>query len=340
MRCVCRKADNPNSGGTAAVSHIHKEYINHLESYLNPTSNGVPGPSDAESYQNAIQSALTNTDVDISAANFDGGATVALALIDTAQNILVTADLGDSHIVLATHSPHKGSIGQKENLDWDVEVLSEEHIPDNPKEKKRIEDSGGEVTYSTGIPRIGGVAMSRALGDMEYKKPRVNRLAGHDLSDLGGIHTGVRKGATVTDNLVSNEAHFTNHTITTQSILVLASDGVGDAPEAEEDTRAVVDMYSSGRRDLKKIAKEVTKSAGKVDNADNCTVMIIVLDVKNRTKRDSGSGTTAGAVEFEIEPAGLEARMRKWSGSSSRRSSRRSSSFSSMRDSIKDFIKS
>lgn len=238
-------------------------------------------------------------------------------LIDTKRNILVSADLGDSHIVYATHDARHGTIGQKG--DWDVQTLSKEHSPDAPEERKRIEEAGGEINYTTGIPRVGGVAMSRALGDMEYKKPRVNRLAGHDLSDIPGVETGVKPGATVTHDLVSNKAHFTTQTLSGQSMVMLASDGVGDAEEAEEDARAVVEMLDDGVA-AEKIVKEVTKSAAKVKDADNCTVLVLVLDTEHKERRDSGS---------------VDVKDRLRTGSSSRRSSRRSS-MSSFKDSLKE----
>jgi serine/threonine protein phosphatase PrpC len=262
-------------------------------------------------------------DRDIAREDLDGGATVALVLIDTKQNLLVEADLGDSHIIFADHSDHSGTIGDKTSKDdWILKVLSKEHAPDAPEEKKRIEEAGGEVNYSTGIARVGAVSMARALGDMEYKKPRVNRLAGHDLSDLDGIETGVAPGATVTHDLVSNKAHFSTRQLDGQSLIMLASDGVGNAEEAYEDAREAVSMWSEGK-ELKEIAQTLTKRAGKVEDADNCTVLLVVLDTEgNGERRDSG----------------LEAPNRKGSTGSSRRGSRRSS-ISSFKESIKDLVR-
>jgi serine/threonine protein phosphatase PrpC len=262
-------------------------------------------------------------DRDIGRDDLDGGATVALVLIDTKQNLLVEADLGDSHIIFANHSDHSGSIEDKKSKDdWDVKILSKEHAPDAPEEKKRIEEAGGEVNYSTGVARVGAVSMARALGDMEYKKPKVNRLAGHDLSDLDGVETGVAPGATVIHDLVSNKAHFSTRQLAGQSLIMLASDGVGNAQEANEDAQEAVAMWSEGK-ELKEIAETLTKRAGKMKNADNCTVLLVVLDTEgNGSRRDSG----------------LEAPNRKGSSSSSRRGSRRSS-MSSLKESIKDLVR-
>lgn len=264
-------------------------------------------------------------DRDIAREDLDGGATVALVLIDTKQNLLVEADLGDSHVIFADHSDHSGSLEDKKSKDdWDIEVLSKEHAPDNPEEKKRIEAAGGEVNYSTGVARVGGVSMSRALGDMEYKKPKVNRLAGHDLSDLDGIETGVAPGARVTHDLVSIKAHFSTRQLDGQSLIMLASDGVGAADEACEDAREAVKMWSAGEG-CTDIAKTLTKRAGEVKNADNCTVLLVVLDTEGKGgRRDSGSGHLLDVP--------------RKSSSSSRRGSRRSS-MSSFKESIKDLVR-
>jgi len=248
-----------------------------------------------------------------------------LALIDTKQNLLVEADLGDSHVIFADHSEHTGSLEDKKSKDdWDVKVLSKEHSPDVPEEKKRIEEAGGEVNFSTGIARVGAVSMSRALGDMEYKKPKVNRLAGHDLSDLDGVETGVAPGKTVTHDLVSSKAHFSSRQLDGQSLIMLASDGVGDADEAREDAKEAVKQWVEGK-ELKAIAESLTKRAGKVKNADNCTVLLVVLDTEGKGgRRDSGS---------------LELTRDSRSTSSTRRSRRRSS-ISSVKDSIRDMLRS
>ncbi len=46
-------------------------------------------------------------------------------------------------------------------------ALSEDHKPDNESERKRIEAAGGSVSEN----RVNGnLALSRALGDFEYKQ--------------------------------------------------------------------------------------------------------------------------------------------------------------------------
>jgi serine/threonine protein phosphatase PrpC len=272
---------------------------------------------------------LRAVDHDLDRGNLDGGSTVSLVLIDTKQNLLIQANLGDSHVFFADHepqSPQSLSPESPSRVDsgtgskgWNVEALSVEHAPDSPLEKRRVEDAGGEINYRSGIARIGGVSMSRALGDLDYKKPRVNRLAGHDLSDLVGVETGLAPGKTAIHDLVSNKAHFTVRTLHGQSLILLASDGVGSAKEAEECTRLAVDGWQSGK-EAKEIAEELTQREGNMKGADNCTVLVVVLDTESKGRRSIDSGRRSMDIGME--------------GSGSRR--RRRSSIASLKDWIRD----
>lgn len=329
-------------GGTEAVKYIHSNLVKHLEDHFSTTEKEPC----AESYKQAIQRSLKAVDRDISRDDLDGGATVALILIDTKQNLFVEADLGDSHIIFAGRSDNRGSLdGSKGKDDWDIRVLSKEHAPDAPEEKKRIEEAGGQINYSTGIARIGAVSMARALGDMEYKKPRVNRLAGHDLSDLDGVDTGLAPGKKATHDLVSNKAHFSTKQLSGQSLIMLASDGVGDAESACEDAREAVRMWTEGL-DCEDIAKTICKDAGKVKDADNCTVLLVVLDTEGKgDRRDSGSDvrrslstgrSRRGSRRSSMSSLADSIRLRR--GSSARRDSRRSS-MSGLKENIKDLLR-
>ncbi|CAE7185279.1 hypothetical protein CFE70_006273 [Pyrenophora teres f. teres 0-1] len=283
-------------GGTEVVNYVSQHLHEHLEEHLN---NPTKATSPVE-YKHAIQCALKSIDKELDRDNLDGGSTVTLALIDTKQNLLVHANLGDSHAFFADHepaspqslspsSPTRGDSISCSGLNWHVDCLSVEHAPDNPLEKQRIEKAGGEINYRSGIARIGGVSMSRALGDLDYKRPRVNRLAGHNLSDLIGVETGLAPGKKATHDLVSNKADFAVRMLHGQSLLLLASDGVGDAGAAEEVTRLAVDRWEQGK-DAREIAEELTSREGKIKGADNCTVVVVVLDTENKRRRSVDSG--------------------------------------------------
>jgi protein phosphatase 2C family protein 2/3 len=153
------------SAGATVAEHAQSRLANHINETLSHTSSKT-----VETYTSAIQAALDEEDKCIDREDFTGGSTVALALIDTKQRILVDADLGDSHVVLAEHvkrnkkemmklnmldpSLRLHHLGTKKN-EWTVTRLSTPHDLDNPSEKRRIEAAGGEIKYDTGVPRIG-----------------------------------------------------------------------------------------------------------------------------------------------------------------------------------------
>lgn len=307
------------------MNYISENLHTHLELHLN-----TPKASSVTEYKIAIQSALKSIDSDLDRDNLDGGSTVTLALIDTKQNLLVHANLGDSHAFFADHepespqslspsSPTRAGSSSSDQVAWHVECLGVEHAPDSPLERRRIENAGGEINYRSGIARIGGVSMSRALGDLDYKRPRVNRLAGHDLSDLAGVETGLAPGKKATHDLVSNKADFAIRTLNGQSLLLLASDGVGDAGDAEEVTRLAVDRWQQGK-DAKEISQELTSREGKMKGADNCTVVVVVLDTENKRRRSVDNGRRS------FDASGFDGASRR----------RRRSSITSLKDWIMD----
>lgn len=174
-----------------------------------------------------------------------------------------------------------------------------EHKPDNPDEKRRIEEAGGAINYATGIARIGAVSMTRALGDIEYKKPRVNRLAGHNLSDLPGVETGLAPGKSAKHDLVSSTAHFSVRHLNGQCLVLLSSDGVGDAGDAADAARLAVDHWRQGAK-ASTIVDELTKREGRVKGADNCTMLVVVLDTQQKNRRSRSDSVRSGRGSLEV----------------------------------------
>lgn len=296
---------------------MSENLVSHLEQHFPKPKESTP-----EAYQGAIQRALSTVDQELQRGNLDGGSTVALILIDTKQGLLIHGNLGDSHVVYANHvprppspTPRNGSSGSDPTTDgespvgWTVETLSVEHDPDRPAEKKRIKEAGGKVNYDTGIARIGAVNVSRGLGDLDYKIPRVNRLARHDLSDLPGVDTGLAPGASAKRDLVSTKAHFETRHLNGQSLVLLASDGVGNGEDAKLVTRLAIERWEQGAQ-AALIAEELTKREGKESGADNCTILVVVLDTEKKGKRRR-SDTTRKSVDIpNIDGSGTRQRRR------------------------------
>lgn len=100
--------------------------------------------------KNAIRSGFLSIDQKMRIASTDmSGCTAVCALISPTH--LFIANCGDSRALLCDRGP---------------KFATEDHKPFHPKEKKRIIDAGGTATQ-----RINGtLAVSRALGDFEFKK--------------------------------------------------------------------------------------------------------------------------------------------------------------------------
>jgi len=85
------------------------------------------------------------------------GSTATVCVIRNSAELAV-AHVGDSRALLC----RKASALQ----------LTEDHEPESTKERERIENCNGRITWSSvGRPRVNGVLeMTRSIGDMELKK--------------------------------------------------------------------------------------------------------------------------------------------------------------------------
>lgn len=88
-----------------------------------------------------------------------GGSTASVAIFTDKK--VYCAHLGDSRTLIWDNSEEKKEI-----------YNSTDHKPTNPIEAKRIEKAGGKVFYGriTTERNYGGLAVSRAFGDFQYKK--------------------------------------------------------------------------------------------------------------------------------------------------------------------------
>lgn len=92
--------------------------------------------------------------------NFDAGSTACIVLINKLKDFIVVINLGDSRVIV-----------------WSMEegrqvYASNDHKPDSPQERKRIESLGGTIKEATkqSVARIDGLALSRCFGDFKLKQ--------------------------------------------------------------------------------------------------------------------------------------------------------------------------
>jgi len=166
------------------------------------------------------------------------GTTAVCALIT--QKYLIIANCGDSRGVCCTEG--------------NPVLATQDHKPSNEPEKERIQNAGGSVM----IQRVNGsLAVSRALGDFEYKNV---------------------EGKGPTEQLVSPEPEFyikTRDEVLDQ-FLVLACDGVWDVM-SNEDICNFITHRMKVQDNLEIICNEVIDTCLYKGSRDNMSIIIIAF---------------------------------------------------------------
>ncbi|KAL0585567.1 hypothetical protein ABG067_004708 [Albugo candida] len=197
--------------------------------------NIVNEPSLQKEPMEALKKGFIQTDrdyVDLAArSNAEDGSTAVVIL--TRGDTIYVAHAGDSRAILV-------------NKDSDVSVLTSDHKPNRPDEKRRIQELGGSVVF-WGVWRVSGVlAVSRAIGDRLLKP------------------------------LVAAEPEVKKFIRTDQDLfIVVASDGVWDTISNEE-AAELVTQYTNPQE----AAKSLMEEAYKRGSMDNICVMVIDLTQK------------------------------------------------------------
>jgi len=134
-----------------------------------------------------------------------------------------------------------------------------DHKPSHPTEKGRIEAAGGTVSADD-CPRLdGNLAVSRGLGDFEYKKGEDLPVAEQKVSCVPDVYE--MKG------------------LPAGSILVLACDGVWDVMNGMDVANMVLEpLREDPNADLGAISAEIIKHCLKLNSRDNITAMIVVFE--------------------------------------------------------------
>lgn len=162
------------------------------------------------------------------------GSTAVIAILD--GELLIIGNVGDSRAVMGDN---KGS----------TIPLSFDHKPNQLKERRRIKEAGGFITF-TGVWRVAGIlATSRALGDFPLKEPRKLVTAEPDV---------------LTFSLKDHKAHF----------VILATDGLWDVVSNEE----AVAFIGSHITEADYGAKALSLLAYHRGSQDNITVIVLNIN--------------------------------------------------------------
>jgi len=161
---------------------------------------------------------------------------------------LATANAGDSRVVMGTR-------------DGRVVRLSEDHTPEVPTERRRIEQEGAAVVNACGIWRIvlpskrglglAGLSVSRGFGDLEYKQP-------------AGVVSAVPD---VTLRVLD---------LREDSFVIFASDGVWGPVSDQDAVRIVASGLREGGNDPAGLAaQQLVEEAHRRDGHDDKTALVV-----------------------------------------------------------------
>ncbi|XP_049849468.1 protein spalten-like [Schistocerca gregaria] len=179
--------------------------------------------------------------------NSCSGTTALICMIEGER--LYVVNLGDSEVVLA-YVPNRYWDGDKSSR-LVARVLSEKHTPTQRRETKRFSQFGGIILNG----RIfGKLAVSRALGDSEYKIPKINV------------------------NYVSNEPFIRSLQLDpSHRFLILASDGLWSKVSPQQAVDFVQERLLA-EMPLSEISREIAQHAIERGSQDNVSVIVVSLN--------------------------------------------------------------
>jgi serine/threonine protein phosphatase PrpC len=186
------------------------------------------------------------------------GCTAVTAMIT--PRYIICANAGDSRCVLSTNNHFK--------------EMSFDHKPYNPEERERIEKAGGFVQWK----RVDGdLAVSRALGDFQYKQR-------DDLPDV--------------EQRVSPEPEIVvyERNPSLDEFLLLACDGLWDIMQSDEAMVIGRAIFTDGESDMKLFAEEMIDIALEKNSRDNISAVAVKLEGANIG--DASKGGVMGRREI------------------------------------------
>jgi len=141
---------------------------------------------------------------------------------------------------------------------WPLVQESIDHKPSHPTEVARIEAAGGHVTDDD-PPRLdGNLAVSRGLGDFEYKQSTT-------------LEPGKQKVSCVPDV-------YEARGLEPGSCIILCCDGVYDVHSSDDIANLVYDeLKETPEKDLGDIAAKIIRNSLDKNSSDNITAMVVQL---------------------------------------------------------------
>ncbi len=201
---------------------------------------------------NIIKDTFLEYDENLCSKIKKSGSTAIISLI--INNKIFLINLGDSRGLIIKN----GKVIE--------EMKTHDHKPNDPKEKKRIEDAGGTVKYDGYCWRVDDVlAISRAFGDRRLKldkNKKYNKVNPH-VSPIPEIYGPID----LTKN--KNDEYF----------IILACDGVWDVIDSEHEKNEEILKILKENKDKseKEISDLIVNKAVIKRSKDNITAMVIKI---------------------------------------------------------------
>lgn len=217
--------------------------------------------------------------------------TTATVVILRANKIYV-AHVGDSAAVLA----------QKKNNQYVAEELTEDHKPESVKEKSRIENLGGHVASTKGVPRV---IWKRAVKQALNITPRYEYVpflaVSRALGDFWSYDTHTEQFIVSPDPDVH---HIDLDGSSKNKFIILASDGLWGVMNAKETVEHVCKYelsHSKRRRNCSKSLVDESLSIWqrKRARADNISVIVVFLDDEFKTWSEDDDNESVASSEAD-----------------------------------------
>uniref|UniRef100_A0A182ZIV9 PPM-type phosphatase domain-containing protein n=1 Tax=Biomphalaria glabrata TaxID=6526 RepID=A0A182ZIV9_BIOGL len=213
------------------------------------------------------------------------GTTATIAIIK--QGKLYTGHVGDSALVLGENDPYGGNPVQ-------AICITKEHKPDDPDERLRIEDAGGEVINKSGVPRVvwsrpktnhkGPVRRSTQIDQIPFL------AVARSLGDLWSYDF-------LTETYVVSpepDVSVLKMDPTKHRCLILASDGLWNMLTPEESVNMVMDLEAQFEDKIihdpnvavsfwsnpaeRLVSRALNKWRSKALKADNTSCVVVLID--------------------------------------------------------------
>lgn len=179
--------------------------------------------------------------------------------IDVSGCTAVTCIITPTHIVCASLGDSRAVVLVKNDGDVHATPLSDDHKPNNPLEKGRIEEAGGFVFGD----RVNGeLAMSRAIGDFQYKGNKK-------------IEMGKQMVISIPDVAIHKRS-------SDDSMLLVACDGVFDvfdnyqAVQMLDELRNDIEPEDQNKRE-QKLSELLVNAACDHHSTDNISAIVVSL---------------------------------------------------------------